>query len=725
MHQDSFRSVVCRSLSKNLPPRSKDGSYPETIQCAVPCVVTLQPSVCRNCQGREQSMSQSYREERSMSFHGDYLMAPSISKHFAEDLLRGAMDLQESLAMLERFQTASQSMRLPNKKRRPEAGEKSPEIDTIIREVLLRPSNAKQALPRIVNDGLHGQLSSSTGELKNVVKDNFYRKNLLSMSSNNEQASLSQSARYLPKNYLVSKTSQQKKVVPRSLLSSATVQPEKSKAPSLVAKLMGLDGLPSQKDNSKMKDEKIKTVSSPRARFDIEMPKSQRLQMQLFGEEPGFDVEMPRSEKLAPERYSVQTDYISSKKGITASHNTVVTNEISPMKSSHRQRNIELARPKSPKEIKVAAPTRKKQQIKETTDMNRRTREKQKSNSSSRNSPAGSISRNRGVRENAKAKAVSASRNAKVAKNPDKNSESSSNRSSASVKQVLQRTPNNSREKTVSRRNVKSSTIDELGAYEIQREILNALDQIGGLSTEHSATPSDESYPSADWEAESSVDGIQKDACESDESSLSTSHAERMGSTDGDGIHPSSTDLIHTINEAEKKDELILLLLSDKSFLSKAAKLVGINSYEHPSNQYDGISKVEMKNHKMYLDTAAEQLERRHHQQNSLCHTGFQGQKCRAAAYLSLQELLRDISNGIRKLNGYCGRDDAGGTKDSLDMKLEMDLRCSDAAAINAVWDMGWQDLIRTEETECFIRDAVEDIVSLLIEEAALDMCTH
>jgi len=92
-----------------------------------------------------------------MSFHGDYLMAPSVSKHFAEDLLRGAMDLQESLVMLERFQAASQSMRLPNKKRRPETGEKSPEIDTIIREVLLRPSNAKQVIPVSANDGLKQQ----------------------------------------------------------------------------------------------------------------------------------------------------------------------------------------------------------------------------------------------------------------------------------------------------------------------------------------------------------------------------------------------------------------------------------------------------------------------------------------------------------------------------------------------------------------------------------------
>nr|CAB3471643.1 unnamed protein product [Digitaria exilis] len=705
MHQDSFRSVVCRSLSKSLPPRSKDGSYPETAQRDVPCVVTLQPSVCRNCQGQERSTSQSYREERSMSFHVDYLMAPSLSKHFAEDLLRGAMDLQESLAMLERFQAASQSMRLSNKKRIPETGEKSPDIDTIIREVLLRPSNAKQAQPRTVNNGLHGKLNSSSGELKNVVKDSFYIKNLLSVSSNNEQASLSQSAR--ANNYLMSKASQQKKVAPKSFRSCAAVQPDKSKAPTLVAKLMGLDGLPSQKDNSKMKDEK--KVSSPRARFHIEMPKPQRPQTLLFGDESGFDPEMPRSEQLAPEHYNAScTDYTSSQKVLAPLYNTVVTDEIRPMKSSHTQRNIEQPRPKSPKEIKISAPPSRKQQIKETTEINRRTRDKQKSNLTSRN---------RGGREDAKAKTVSASRNA------DKKVASSSSRSCDSVKPVLKRTTNDSRKKTVSRRNVKSSTIDELVVYEIQREIFHALDQIDGPSTEYCATPSDESYPNADWEAESSVDYIQKDFCESNEALLSTSHSENIGSTDGDASHP-STDVL-SIKEAEIKDEIILLLLSDKSFLSRATKLIGIDMYEQQSNQYKGIiSKVEMKNHKIYLDTAAEQLERKHHQQNSIYYTGFEGHKCRAPAYVSHEELLRDISNGIRKLNGYSDRDDTDGTKDSLDVKLERDLRFSDAS-ISGIWDMGWEGFICTEETECFIRDAGEDILSLLIEEAVLDICMH
>jgi hypothetical protein len=44
-------------------------------------------------------------------------------------------------------------------------------------------------------------------------------------------------------------------------------------------------------------------------------------------------------------------------------------------------------------------------------------------------------------------------------------------------------------------------------AYQVQGEINNVLDESDGPSTEHSATPSDESVQSAGWDVESSVDG--------------------------------------------------------------------------------------------------------------------------------------------------------------------------------------------------------------------------
>jgi hypothetical protein len=436
MHQDSFRSVVCRSLSKSLPSRSKDNSYPETVQYAAPCVVTLQPSFCQGCQGRELSWSQSYREERSMSLQRDSLMPPSLSKHFAEDLLRGAMDLQESLAMLERFQAASQSMRQSNKKIRPEIGGKSPDIDTIIHEVLLRPSNAKKVPLRTVSNGLHGQLSNSTDELKNLVKDSLHKKNLLSVPSSNEHASLSRSTRYSPNNCLVSKTTQQKKVVQTDMSS-----------PSLVAKLMGLDGLPSQNDHSVMKDEKIKPVSSPRALFDIEMPKSMRLLSQA--DDSRFDKEMDPSEKLPVEHYNAGMNYTHSQK-VSPSYDTPVINEIGSMKPIHRE-NMEQVRPKSLKEIMAVSPTSRKQQTKEATEINRRTREKQKSHLTERN---------REGRKNVKAKTRPTSRNDKRLQKTDKKLAASS--SSSSMKPILQKRPSNFRQKIMTNRNVKSSNVDEI-----------------------------------------------------------------------------------------------------------------------------------------------------------------------------------------------------------------------------------------------------------------------
>ncbi|GJN38202.1 hypothetical protein PR202_gb27222 [Eleusine coracana subsp. coracana] len=339
--------------------------------------------------------------------------------------------------------------------------------------------------------------------------------------------------------------------------------------------------------------------------------------------------------------------------------------------------------------------------MKETAEIHRRTREKQKSHLTESD---------REGRKDVKAKARPASRNAKILQNPDKKLPASSSRSSK--KPMLQKALSNSRQKTMTRRNVNSSAADELMAYQVQRERIHFLDESDGPSTEHSATPTDESVQSADWDAESSVDDIRNDLSESNESVLSTSRGEGISSPDEEATR-TSTAIIPT-KEAEIKDEISLLLLSDQSFLRRAAEITGIGAYDHLTNRYKGTTKPEMKNPELFLDTAVEQLERKQQ-----C---FTGEKRRATTYFSLEALLTDISNGIRKLNSYAAAD-ACGTTDGLHMKLERDLKCTDTS-INGVWDMGWKDWICMEETECFVRDAGEDILSLLIEEAALDVLT-
>ncbi|XP_006643939.1 uncharacterized protein LOC102700836 [Oryza brachyantha] len=692
MYQDSFRSVVCRSLSKSLPSKTKESSYPETAQCALPCVVTLQPTVCRNCQGRDWSPSQSNREDRSMVLQKDYLMASSLSRRFAEDLLRGAMDLQDSLAMLEKFQTASRSMRISNKKRRPEACEKSPD-NSVFREAMLEASNANKTVARSVSNGLDGQVRNSTDELKKVVKDSFYRKNILSAYSNDEQASVNKSSRYTANKTLISKPNDQKKAAPRSLPSCAPGQPDKSKSPCLVAKLMGLEGLPTHSSNTVKKDETMKTVNSPRALFDIEMPKVQQ---------------------------SDDMNFPYSRKSIVSLYDSNAINELGSKKAIQRGKGIDQPQTRASKDIKVVSHTSRKQQIKETSEMGRSSSDKQKPHLTYRNGEG---------RKDSKSKTGSASRsNASIVKRPDKKSTIASSTSSSSTcrtrKPVTRKTPN-SREKAVPSRSRKNSAIDDIVAYELHREFI----QFDGLSTEHSATPSDDSYQSVDWDTQPCTDGVQEDLSESYEPSVATSSAERTDSTNRDGFHP-STHLAST-NEVEIKDEMSLLLLSDQSFLTRAAELIGIGASEidHLVNRYKRIpnpKKAQMENHELYLDIAAEQLERKHRQLNSFCCTAIWGQNYRTAAYFSLEALLTDVRDTARELSSYA--DDEGGLGatggDTLYVKLERDLRCADAS-INSAWDMGWEDWICMEETQRFVRDAGERILSALVEEVALDMCGH
>lgn len=636
------------------------------------------------------------------------MMASSLSRHFAEDLLRGAMDLQESLVMLEKFQSVSRSMRKPNKKIRPETGEKSPGIH----ESLFEASNTKKVVPGNISNRFDGQLRNCTDDLKRVIKDSLYRKNLSSVSSSDEQASLSRSSRYAQNSSAVSKSTKQK-VVPRSL-SCAPVQAEKSKSPSLVARLMGLDGLPSHNSNTAKKDETLKTVSSPRAQFDIEMPRSktppsERLPKQLFGNHSGrkgkagqeiMEISqvkrllktMLNSDEHKVQQHNVRMDFSYLRKNILPLQDTSIITEL-----TQREQRIKQGRTKVPEDLKVVSHITRKHRIKQNTEINRRSIDTQKDHFTNRKGEG---------RKDRKAKTVLASpTNAKVVKKPDKKLIASSSNPSTcrTMKPILRRTPGNSREKTVSSRKTQNLTIDDIVAYEVI--------ETDGPSTEHSATPSDESCQSADWDTEPSINDAWEDFSGSNEASLASSL--------------SSPPINRTpAKEVEIKDEMSLLLLSDQSFLTRAAQLLGISAPYHLIEQYKGTSKAEMKNRELCIDIAAEQLERKLHQQNSPPYTVFRGKKCRAT-HFSLEALLGDISNGTRMLKSYTeGYCDDRARKDSLSMKLEKDLGCTDPST-NSVWDLGWQDWVCMEETECWVGDAGESVLSLLIEEIALDMLVN
>ncbi|KAF8400802.1 hypothetical protein HHK36_014104 [Tetracentron sinense] len=209
------------------------------------------------------------------------------SKDIARDLLKGALDLQESLIMLGKLQEASKSMDQLKKKQkskseqggeiRDEEGTERTDSDRF------GDRNYQMGLqkPRLSADG-----SSRNGleELKKVIKDSLFRQNLLSDTYPENRTYLGQmnldSASDIP-----STSSSQSSMVHSNNSASADssrpsrAQQNKAKGPSVIAKLMGLEEFPLESIQPLKKQMDIDNFSNQqRPIFDIDMPKARRPQ---------------------------------------------------------------------------------------------------------------------------------------------------------------------------------------------------------------------------------------------------------------------------------------------------------------------------------------------------------------------------------------------------------------------------------------------------------------
>jgi len=160
------------------------------------------------------------------------------SKDIAQDLLKGALDLQESLIMLGKLQEASQFMA---------------ELET--------KQNEKSEMRRIDEVGIERIQSSEFGhkkrrhsadgssrdhhieELRKVIRDSFARQNLLPNPTTTEEMGYLHLRDLDSASEIPSTTSSQSLMV--RAYDFGALQ-KKAKGPNLIAKLMGLDDLPSK-----------------------------------------------------------------------------------------------------------------------------------------------------------------------------------------------------------------------------------------------------------------------------------------------------------------------------------------------------------------------------------------------------------------------------------------------------------------------------------------------
>ncbi|MCD9637978.1 hypothetical protein HAX54_021583 [Datura stramonium] len=217
------------------------------------------------------------------------------SKDFAKDLLKGAFDLQESLVMLGKLQEASEYMTKLRKRESDATG-------------IGRSKSERVADHRYNNTVEFGKPSLSVDrsrdcydELREVIRDSLARQNLLPPCCASEKACFDRRKVDLYQDFpstsftSSSESSREKAcfagrelvmspVFPSTSSSQfasfdcspARIQKEKPKVPNLIARLMGLEDVPSTPLHQKQL-EKDKVFKQRRPIFEIDLPKAKKL----------------------------------------------------------------------------------------------------------------------------------------------------------------------------------------------------------------------------------------------------------------------------------------------------------------------------------------------------------------------------------------------------------------------------------------------------------------
>ncbi|KAK2996162.1 hypothetical protein RJ639_029493, partial [Escallonia herrerae] len=206
---------------------------------------------------------------KGMSFEGQ-------SKDIAKDLLKGALDLQESLVMLGKLQEASKYMAKLKTRQKDEV--------PIERTTSNRFGNDNYQMgsqnPRLSVDGSSRDCYE---ELREVIRDNFARQNILPNGSLEHKAFSNRKKLDLSPDMPSTSSSRSSRAFSRDFTfsdcsSSSKVPEEKAKGSNLIAKLMGLEEIPLRplQPVPRKQLERDKILKQRRPFFDIDMPKERK-----------------------------------------------------------------------------------------------------------------------------------------------------------------------------------------------------------------------------------------------------------------------------------------------------------------------------------------------------------------------------------------------------------------------------------------------------------------
>lgn len=708
-----------------------------------------------------------------------------VSKDFARDLLKGAFDLQESLVMLGKLQEASEYVTGLRKRESDATGVGKTKSERLVADH--RYNNNKDEFGK---SSLSVDRSRDCyDELREVIRDSLARQNLLPPCCASEKARSGRRKIDLYQDFpstsftSLSETSMEKACVDdaRKLVMSPELpstsssqfasfdcsrDKEKPKVPNLIARLMGLEEIPSTPLHQKQL-EKDMIFKPTRPIFEIDLPKAKKLSvinqkadpkrrtldgiietMQFKGllrcksnnvishqlkssaaDAPPIVIMRPvYAPEVQAERFStsirdenpLDTKNSFGKRNLKEEsapvnftvHRKMHTRNIQkssciPEKGSkdHNEETLSLTK------NRASSPGRTKQPKKEVID--KRVERTQRAPGAKRSGEMKNVSPNNTtkVQDQSKRTTAKVTKPEKKSNVPEKLVASQRSADSKRITAVVSQNSRNRKKNVKTDKSVKSSSI-----VPIVENMEHNCEQDSDITVTN-LTSSEE--PPCEEVAEISksvvTDNLKNGECSATESTMTLiqcDHNIPLMEHTRYQIRQDSTEKEFLKSRATTRH----ILLSNESFLSRAEELFDTDAWE-PTVWKTVSVENEMPNSTLVLDCANELLENKRFQ-SALTISKSPVNISRVS--ISFDKLLNEICDAIEVLRSHTKVDANILSVDTLYALHERDLSCN--GVISTTWDLGWRNAFTLDEVEQIVTDIEKHVVNGIIDDALTEL---
>ncbi|XP_010466884.1 PREDICTED: uncharacterized protein LOC104747018 [Camelina sativa] len=628
--------------------------------------------------------------------------ATSRPEDIAKDLLRGALDLEESLAMLSSIQE-------DDIKQKPSVCKDGR------RDLRFQRSMSDRFGERIEKRTMVQENVASKDcyeELRKVIRESFLRQNLVSQT-NGTKTRVVRSDHFASSSGAASSStsSSQSSMVTGSSNSSASSDVPR-RAPSLIARLMGLDvsstqeksksvvdhvdkadivkiSLERQEQLKKSKKESLETVSTREAVLQtlpeenpstIVLIRPMRVVQPVMEEKPGNKrVVVPRKPRMQGEVHprminNQRKDHqlakgSNNKMKLPLSMMTKKDKEPKEMVRKLEQNEGKVIKPMSPSNVKAVTKDRKPMEVGNKTNKKLVVKKEDTAEGKDRNRPLKPAS------------------NTATQKKSNSSSDLSRNKSGRSSRLS---SSSSSGEQKSSNRVKKSGEANRPNAKKKLRQQDNEL----GSENNNSCSSQDTRGSPNQLSTEETT----------------SSEFHNQGHCDNGEVSSCAP----TVQEPETSQISLKTFLSSSSdFISYAEDLFDINTNTKRSQESAFRNRVSIvtTDQRLALDFAKEVARRR-----SLL---LAKPMCPQRSSVDIDELLTEVCDGFESLRSYRDRfsEQNSFVKESIHMVLENDLKDKKTEMTSGVWDLGWRSEFQIDETYQAVVDLEKLILSGLIQE--------